>query len=371
MPSSISSSSDRVPRDARGLTIPVAVILFAIAFGGLEVYWHKQGHRPFVTDDLARWACHRARVSNRGHKTVVLLGASRIQCDFCSDTFRDRFPQYNLVNLAIAAAGPALAPLRDLAEDVEFNGIVICSTPNWWLRAGAWAEQQEYVDYFHQRFNTNARINVYIRCFLQSRLVALSQHTNVRRAIGGILSGDGLPAPRATTTHFDRSLSIDFSKVALHDKDLTAREPQVWNWADINRVEAMVRTIQARGGEVAFVTFPISGPRVPFEDQTWPRRLTWDRLVAVSSAAAIHYRDTPSLANYECPDMSHLDQSDKASFTNALLDKLVRRRVLRGTARSGTGISPALAEGCEGLLGQTGKYGLGPSPNMPPESSTQ
>jgi hypothetical protein len=108
VPSSTSSSNslDRLPAKPWGLVWAVALALAIAMIGGMELFWRARGATPSVNDDAALWAYHRRRLDSGNPKTVVLLGASRMQLGFSTDTFRRRYPNVELVNLSVAAATP-------------------------------------------------------------------------------------------------------------------------------------------------------------------------------------------------------------------------------------------------------------------------
>ncbi len=126
MRSSTSGSSERIPEGAWLRTWIAAVLVFAVAMAGLEAVGRRLGHRAMVVDSEALWSLERDRVSERRARTVVVLGASRMQLGFSTDEFRRRLPDYSVVQLSANGRYP-IATLLDLAEDEDFNGVVICS----------------------------------------------------------------------------------------------------------------------------------------------------------------------------------------------------------------------------------------------------
>lgn len=296
-------------------------IAFAICMVGAEVCLRTMGHRPSVIDDHALWACRRNEVYEHGDKTVALLGASRMQLGFSADEFRRRFPDHHVVQLAIDNSQP-MAVLRDLAADERFAGTVVCSVTPECFESQTWTSQQDYVDYYRREFSPLVAAQKAVSSYLQERLVLV----NWRK-------------PRYLITRRDRTRSADYAQVDLtRHRELrrqsslaAAREPanpEQW-LSDARTIERWVQQIQSRGGRVAFVVFPVADELYRLEEQHYPKRQFWDALAEFSSATRIHFRDTPALAAFECPDLSHLDQRDAPRFTAALLDELVLRDMLR------------------------------------------
>jgi hypothetical protein len=85
-----------------------------------------------------------------------------------------------------------------------------------------------------------------------------------------------------------------------------------------NRVETYVQNIQARGGKVIIVNFPMSGEVAELTETAFPKQNFWDVWAATTSAKTIHFKDYPQL-QFDCPDESHLAAKDAPIFTEALV----------------------------------------------------
>ena len=48
------------------------------------------------------------------------------------------------------------------------------------------------------------------------------------------------------------------------------------------------------------------------------KELLWDTIGEHSAVATIHFMDYPELAEFDCPDTSHLDWSDAPTFTRRI-----------------------------------------------------
>ena len=83
----------------------------------------------------------------------------------------------------------------------------------------------------------------------------------------------------------------------------------------ITSVKTSVDKIRARGGQVIFVRTPSSGGFLMGEKMGYPREKYWDRLLAETKCAGIHFQDYPAIDHFECPELSHLKQSDAKIFT--------------------------------------------------------
>ena len=91
----------------------------------------------------------------------------------------------------------------------------------------------------------------------------------------------------------------------------------------LDRVKVAVDKIKGRGGQVLFVRTPSSGPYYSMgESKAFPREKYWERILAVTNCAGIHFADYPAIANFVCPEFSHLSQTDAIVFTKNLINIL-------------------------------------------------
>ncbi len=158
MRSSISSSERIVPeapwRQIWGRSLIATVIIMIM----LEAGWRMAGYTPSIVDNQALWSSWRARVESAGPRTVVALGESRMQLAFNIPEALSALPGYEIIQLSIDGRAP-VAALRDIADHTSFAGIVLCSIDGNGLDPQCRDEQQEYVDFYHNRFGPGERIN--------------------------------------------------------------------------------------------------------------------------------------------------------------------------------------------------------------------
>ena len=337
MPSSTSNSdsANRTPAlKWSRVWIGACSLAFAMVLSS-EGFLRANGHRPSVVDDPLLWSYHRRQVSDH-RSQVVLLGGSRIQLGFATKVFHKRFPTHLIAVLAIDGR-PPIAALRDLAADESFRGTVICSMTVWGFLSTTWEQQQEYVDQFHKS-HLNQMLEPVLKSWLQNRLVVLNPAVRLSRVLRLMWVAGQLPKPSYLVTQFDRSRLADYSLVDIeqHRRKRIEREGsrtapcfsyEAWS-KDATSVGSLVGKIKERGGTVVFVRFPTTGEVWEGCERLYPRRVYWDQLERLTHAKTIHFRDVPSLAHFDCPDTSHLDYRDAPSFTAALLDELVKRRIL-------------------------------------------
>ncbi|HEV2212121.1 MAG TPA: hypothetical protein VGS99_02125, partial [Gammaproteobacteria bacterium] len=123
VPSSISSSSRRLPQlDWRRLLL-AALLIFIFSVGALELALAWRGFRPNLSDSASQWAAQRERVDRLGPEALVLVGGSRMLLDTDVGVL-SRHTRYRPVQLAID--GSSFVPvLADLAADPGVKGTVL------------------------------------------------------------------------------------------------------------------------------------------------------------------------------------------------------------------------------------------------------
>lgn len=347
MPSS-TFSSERLPLGRWGLTWLLAGLLSVSAIGGLESFWRSRGHVPIVNDGEELWSWYRNEVYGDPEKTIVLVGRSRLMCGFWTDGFRERFPDHKLVQLSVAGA-KVLPVFRNLAEDEEFRGTILCSIMPPDL-SGPEDAAHPYLDYY---VSHNKRDESFVkhwefgaRHYLNA-LVCMNPRTSLRSAWRKLYSKNSLPDPVFDQQRFDRGKYYDFSEANLemrravllkHNKPGTSRHAKSW-LRKAMRIEPYVRALQDRGGRVVFLRYPTTGENQKRTEQKYPKAEIWDQFARATSAKTLHFKDVPAMCQFECPDYSHLDIRDVPNFTTVLLDQLVELAVLPGTVTSESTLS--------------------------------
>jgi len=225
-------------------------------------------------DDYALWSYQRSRVYE-GPGTVVLLGASRMRFGFSTTEFRRRFPSNPVVQLSVLGMHP-MATLRDLANDDEFTGLVVCSVAAVSFFTSTWEDQEPYVRHFHEGWNLNRQVSTFIASRLQERLAILNPVV-APMTVARRFRGAGTQ-PYPVTRRADRSMYLDYTLVP--DTDSHRKE------------------------------------------------LYWDRFAAVTLASTVHFQDVAELERIDPIDGAHFDYRDTAAFTAALAEVLVQNGVL-------------------------------------------
>jgi len=314
----------------------IAIPLVVVAVIALELFVRARGYQPSVKDDEHAWVQQRARAADSA-RTVALLGASRIQLGFSPPAFREALPRWTYVQLAIDGTQPA-GSLRDLAADPAFTGVALVETTEDGFTAANRERQDAYVTAYHRRHRApGAMLERVLATAVQSR-VALVGAAGMR-ALHALATKGTWPKPPYVVTGPDRTQFADFAlaDVAAQRRRQIARigTPQppsdagVAQWLhEALELERDVDAIQQRGGKVVYLRMPTCDERWAADEISSPKARMWDALAARSHATMLHFRDHPTLADFACPDMSHIASSDGPRFTRAVIDLLVAREVI-------------------------------------------
>lgn len=319
----------------------LAAGLIVALLGGWECALRGLGYRPTVVDDKALWAAQRERVySDNGEKTLVLLGDCRMQLGFVPQMLAGQFSGHRVIQLAIEQTCP-VATLRDLAADERFDGVVICGLNARLLCEDLWDTQQPYVDYYHNRYTLNEKLNRLLSAAFQQRLTIIHPQLRLDDMIVHLVKTRRLPPPFYLETHADRSRLADYSGVDIqaHRQFTVGRAqwlctgrslPSSVKWLeDAMKLEDYVQAIHGRGGQVIFIQFPTTGDHLRYDEFMFPKAQFWDAFAARTSALCLHFQDVPQLADFACPDWSHIDRADAPRFTQELAMVLDERGLFK------------------------------------------
>jgi hypothetical protein len=313
-------------------------LLAAACFGGsvasLEAYSRALGFRPSVTDSKDLWYFWRQRVYRADHKVVVLLGTSRVMADVSLASVHEALPDYSVVQLGLSGAKSPIGLLQDLIADRDFNGIVVSEMEAPLLEKARWRDHAENMLY--RPHSLPDYMDVIARTRLNDFLASSRPHFALRSVVARWFdTGSEGPFPCHWT--FAREAPFDFSENvdagAYRSRRAESCEGRylgrpVFRWESVleeaDQINAAIRDFKTRGGNVVFVRLPSTGTCWQLEETFHSKALNWDRLAASSGAICIHFRDFPSLREFDCPDNSHLDRRDAPRFTRALFGEISR-----------------------------------------------
>lgn len=320
--------------------IVIAGLVAAAAVVGWEWLWREQGYTPALYDDRDLWAAHRHRaVTVDQEHNFTVLGASRIQLAFSTRAFENTLPGWEATSLAINGHYPVTV-LEDLAADEGFAGVLLVAVDARGLAHWYHDMSSPWVRHYHRDFGPQRRIERELLTFLQQRLVVVGSPFNLVRRLEGWIERQP-PAKNYTTLEPDRTIAADYAQadvpglrkhftqaLAADYEEHPPPSPQRW-LADLERVSQAVARIQERGGQVAFLRMPTGDDHWQLDRENYPRERYWDQLAEATGATTIHFADHPGLAELELPDTSHIDQSDRARFTEELMQILMGSGILR------------------------------------------
>lgn len=346
----------------RGLLAAVALLTTA-ATVAWELHARARGYVPTLNDTPDLWSEARARVKP---DSLVLLGTSRMLFDMDLDVLEQGLGQ-RPVQLAVVGSSP-YPILDDLAADETFRGTVLLDVVPAMYLAPPGSPPMEASEKALRRFRTWNHAQQWSHALgvqLEGRIAFTRQEDLTLGKLierlpipdrAGALVAPKMP-PYFYTLDRDRRARMA-PEAAVVGSRLQQEVTGVWlplfslppppTFIPIEAFGKMmgeafearfkdtarhIARIQARGGKVVFLRFPVTGPLAEREEQLAPRAATWDRLVRENGIPAIHFADHAELSAFECPEWSHLSADDSVEFTRRLVPHL--QRALRPRAPSG------------------------------------
>lgn len=373
MPSSTSNSDGAYPAvktsffDPETVDRPVParpwrVILFAslaalIALTALwEVYWRGKG---FVGNDFKNssslWTQERRKAV--GDETV-LLGSSRMYYDIDLDIWEE-LSGIRPLQLSLEGTSPRIT-LKELAEDDRFTGTVIIGVTKLVFFTQFGGVREDVLDYYTDE-TPSQRIGHRFSQLPEPFLAFLDEQTRPKRqlTIAKFPLRDGMK-PRFDPRKLEVVTADRNAKVwtRIMDEEPYRKEAQD-QWllafelfapppaADggppppmpdavidgiISEVSANIEKIRARGGRVAFVQPPYTGPFIDVEDFGFPQERFWDRLLTGTNSVGVTFKDYPEMQGLYLPEWSHLGPQAARDFTRALVPVLYAEMHARDNA---------------------------------------
>ncbi|MDN3677112.1 hypothetical protein QWY90_07280 [Flavobacterium paronense] len=327
----------------------LSLIIVLVAVVSYEIYLRGQGIPADYDDNSPLWANTRAKACDDADKTIVFIGSSRIKFDLDIPTW-NALTRVIPVQLAMVGSCPRPA-LEDLANDPTFKGKLVIDVTERLFFTNAPPNQEtpnKNIKYFHERTPAQ-RASFEISKVLESQLSFLDQGNlslNARLDALELESRPGVFMMPIFPMYFDRTTYERQSYMTatfVADTQQQNKVKAIWAFfgkgakmapppkqseydAIFKSVVLNVNKIKARGGTVAFVRTPSSGPYYQEESMGFPRDKFWDRLLKETNCAGFYFKDYPAIANFECPEFSHLKRPDAVIFTKHFFEYLSQQK---------------------------------------------
>jgi hypothetical protein len=333
--SSTSSSDEPLELPRRSLLgLGLAALgVGAAGVGATELFWRSRGFVPELRDSVELWCRAREEANAVGRRALALVGSSRFQLGLDPAVLGARLPALSPVQLSINGS-PALPVFRELAADARFSGTVLCEVmpQNFFTASALRADAVPWLTYWRTRPAVGAAEG-HLREVLQARLALLQPSLDLHTVTKRVVQGQGLPQPSYVQLRADRFMVADYTKVdkarQLRHWLARARERQPPSAAELQQVLAAVsqsyQQLRQRGGRVIFVRMISSLELRRVEDELFPPQVYWDDLLRVTGAQGIYDSEVSGAEALSCPDGSHLDAAQAATFSAGLADLLKSR----------------------------------------------
>jgi hypothetical protein len=339
------------PAPWRGITVVITIVVIA-ATTAWEMYARSLGYRPTLNDNADLWTLRRRSVQP---ESIVIIGDSRGWFDLDLDELQRGLGK-RPVQLAMGG-GCAYPMLKDLADDQNFHGTIICSVVPRLFFAPPGSPPLVNTEKMVQRSHSQTlaqRAGQYLAFPLEERVAFLKQEDLTLNDLLEKLPIPNRPGalvpprdpPYFQTLDRERRARM-WEKCAEPGSELAKRIQQIWIplfttpppptyipkdvflagiakaiETRFQETVAAIKKIRARGGKIIFVRFPCSGGLKELEDHDTPRAQTWDPLLKATGVPGIYYSDFPELSGFNCPEWSHLSAGDSVEFSKRLLPYL-------------------------------------------------
>ena len=322
----------------------MALVLAASAAACWELYLRNKGITPDFDDSPELWANARDMVYQPADKATVFIGSSRIKYDLDIPTW-ENLTTTRAIQLAMVGSSPRTM-LTDLADDPNFKGkLIVDVTEVLFFNEAPYVtlSPAEGIGYYKKR-TLAQKANFALDKYLEANLVMLDKDFY---SLNGLLSPSNVPdrmgvyAGLSFPVGFGHTLYNRQTKMTaafLADTNRINQVRAIWGGlaklnttppvsgkaldAIIASVKHDVDKIRARGGDVAFLRTPSSGPFFMGENMGYPRAKYWDKLISATGCKGIYFTDYPALASLVCPEFSHLKPSDAVLYTKGMVAAL-------------------------------------------------
>lgn len=356
MPSSTSSFERKIPGGNWPAYFVATLLLTLMLLGGWEYYWRQAGYAPTLNDTSDLWAATRAELKNSPPGRTVLIGSSRMLFDFDLVVYAQYFETEKPFQLAVVGSTPIII-LEHLAEDESFVGTVLCGiVPGlYFVPQGPPVEWAKNAVRRYEQWAPSQRSGNWLGVQLEKRLAFIQQED---LTLNKLL--ESLDIPNRANAQVPPQLPPYFGKMqenrqtrmwenAGFDTPRARKIQQIWLplftppppppgvtpekfremymasvESYLKRTREAVDKIRNRGGQVVFIRFPSSGKIREIETKFSPRPVFWEQLLVRADAPGIHFEDYPELADFRCPEWSHLSADDATRFTQNLMPILAK-----------------------------------------------
>lgn len=341
MASSISSSEIQAPALLYGRIWGWALAMTVAAVLLLESLARLSGFSGMPADDRGLWCLVRHRLREQDPSQVAFIGSSRMQLGLDPDTFASQFGTKDALQLAITGSSP-IPVLNHLAHQTGMCGLVVCDLfPLVAFRSDDEENRmiaEQHVQAYLAR-PANMLIERRMKLFFEMNFACLNSRFRPFKQVSTRIE-KGEFEPPSMQFGPDRFRRVDYSRVDPRKKefrmDITRTPipiPPDRLGDRFQEIEQDVSLIQARGGRVVFVRFPVSGEFLEMEENLFPRTQYWDAFARQTQGLTIHFQDYEKLAGFVAPDGSHLDYRDAEKFSLALAAVLTEKLHPAGVAR--------------------------------------
>ena len=343
MPSFTSNSNSRIPHAPYKKLWLCSLTLVLVALVASEFFWRQRTFLPTVVDSQLYWGLKRAQVykkSPEDKRKLVILGASRAQVGLVPEVFEEEFPAYSILHLALEGTNPFWI-LKDLAEDPEFDGILVCGMAANWIMPSVAEASRPWVEYYYEHVGKLSNIDKKLNTLLQARLQGRSVLFSPQLTLQHLFKTGFSPRPLYAHMRLDRyrptyyyarmtpeelqahkEWRIQKATRAFKEASNTEKAQALFEEVVKNQLQQFNTLMRDKGGRIILVRMPTTDEHWRYSQEVFPKEVFWDKIAEWSHLDTIHFYDFEELSTFDCPDTSHLDATDAPEFTRRLSNQI-------------------------------------------------
>ncbi|MBD0332678.1 MAG: hypothetical protein ICV66_08480 [Chitinophagaceae bacterium] len=329
------------PNFVKAGVLAIAIVISFIA--AWEIYWRSKGFPVSYNDDESLWCTVRKKVYKPIDQATVFIGSSRNKFDVDIATWEQQTGGDEVIQLSCVGTSPRPL-LHDLANDKNFRGkLIIDVTEPIFFSRDKMRREKSAVDRikYYKDWTPAQKASSVLNYPIESAFVFLDED---KFSLNAFLEDLEIPNRPGIFVFPRFPKEFGLSKANRQDymmerfeKDTELQRRQTNNWVKLGALDKRpaisgdslvmvfeelkksIDKIRARGGQVIFLRTPSSGGYWETESVVYPREKYWDQMLKYTNTQGIHFKNYPAIANFICPEWSHLSSKDAVIFTRELV----------------------------------------------------
>jgi hypothetical protein len=332
------------------VTLRLLLVSFSVALlllAAHEWYFRTVEHwDPGYDDNAELWSYWRGEIEDLSAEDVVIIGSSRIHFN-TNLTLWDSITGRRPVMLATPGSSPYYV-IEDIVENSSFNGLLLVGVSSGLFFTvsdsyGATWIKRDRVDYYYRQTYAQS-FSEWVYKWIDPYFAYTDPEINLKSLIRRLPLRDRDSVFKApiwpAMVSMNKYRSVRMVPEMETDTSHQNIQKKIWgrfgfsnNHADsiesiFNHYLPLIKKFKEKGGRIAFVSSPVTGPYLKNDTENFQREKYWDRLIQESNCPGYHFQDYPELKFMDPPEWSHLNRRDADIFTKTIVRELQKDDIL-------------------------------------------